>query len=240
MNNPNLSHENGRYPVGQISADGGDTFAVVGVSYYCSASATSPGDALNRPSGAASDEPDDDRSGDYISDGMLDVNPKYPSRAGGNDDRCTNSGLQSRELRNLSTAGGNLQSDNLLVFNASENIVTEDIEYSQFQGFSSSNQRKPSEIIPSDIYNEYPDDSIPSEPGYSDADSEKEIVLDLDDNQALYIYEFNEDADTNPNTFNGDFNDAVVLITVNEQGAIPPSGSFSLKISVKSIQIDSS
>jgi hypothetical protein len=233
MNNPMVSHENRKYPTESISVEAGKSFAVVGFSYYC----YDTSNELQRApdvGGDGSDEPDSENATNDDGDGMLDTDPVSPPPSG-NDDRCIAAGLNSRELRNLSTAGGNTQSDNLLVFNESRNLVTEYIDYDDFTS-GSSDQRNVQEIIAS-IYQEYPDDSVPGRPGYSDSDNDREIVLDLDDNQALYIYEFNEDPDTDPTTFNGDFNDAVVLITVREQGTISQSGSFSIKISTSKVTI---
>jgi hypothetical protein len=232
MNNPMVSHENGKYPTESISVDAGKSFAVVGISYYCD----STSNELDRADDG-NDEPDAEDPDTRDGDGMLDMDPAFPGRASGTDDRCIASDLGDRELRNLSTGGGNPQADNLLVFNSSRNLVTKHIDYDAFTSGSSA-QRSPDEIV-SSIYNEYPDDSVPGKPGYSDSDNDKEIVLDLEDNQALYIYEFNEDPDTNPDTFNGDFNDALVLITVREQGTIAPSGSFTIKISMSQVRIES-
>lgn len=230
MNNPMVSHENDRYPTESISVDAGKAFAVVGISYYCD----STSNALDRADDG-NDEPDSEDASNEDGDGMLDTDPSFPGRAGGMDDRCIADGLGDRELRNLSTGGGNAQADNLLVFNSTRNLVTKYIDYDEFTS-ASSQQRSPDEVIAS-IYTEYPDDSVPGRPGYSDPDTDEEIVLDLQDNQALYIYEFNEDPDTDPNTFQGDFNDAIVLITVRKQGTISPSGSFSIKISTSKVRI---
>jgi hypothetical protein len=230
MNNPMVSHENRKYPTESISVESGKSFAVVGFSYYCKAGTSNE---LARADGGG-DEPDSENITNENGDGMLDTDPVNPPPSG-NDDRCIASGLNNRELRNLSTAGGNTQSDNLLVFNESRNLVTKYIDYDDFTS-GSSDQRNVQEVV-ADIYQEHPDDSVPGHPGYSDSDGYKEITLDLKSNQALYIYEFNEDPDLDPNTFNGDFNDAVVLITVYEQGTISQSGSFSIKISTSKVTI---
>jgi flagellin-like protein len=226
MNNPNLSYENGKYPTESITVDGGQSFSVVGISYYCSP--TAYGNELERADGGG-DEPDWENVSNENGDGMLDEDPAYPSRSGGVDDRCIANGLDERELRNLSSTGG---SDNLWAFNSTNNHVTARIDYDEFTS-GSAQQRNVDEIL-GPIYQEVPDDAVA---GYSDADSDPEILLDLDANQAVYVYEFNEDPDTDPDVTDGDFNDAVVLVSVYEQGAINPNGNFYLKISFNEVEV---
>jgi hypothetical protein len=226
MNNPNLSYENGKYPTESITVEGGQSFSVVGVSYYCSPTAN--GNELERADGGG-DEPDSENASNEDGDGMLDEDPAFPGRSGGIDDRCIASGLDDRELRNLSSTGG---SDNLWAFNSTNNHVTARVDYDEFTS-GSSQQRNVDEIL-GPIYTEVADDAVA---GYSDSDSDPEILLDLDANQAVYVYEFNEDPDTDPDVTDGDFNDAVVLVSVYEQGAINPNGNFYLKISFNKVEV---
>jgi hypothetical protein len=142
--------------------------------------------------------------------------PNDGSVSGGYDDRCVAPDLQDRELRNLSSSA---DSDLLWAFNYTNNHVTSSetgITRSEFKS-GSANQRTVDKIL-GPIYNE----------------TGGEIYLDLKPNQAVYVYELNE----NPST--GDFNDAIVLVTVYQQGAINPGGNFLLKIRFDSIEISTS
>ena len=67
-----------------------------------------------------------------------------------------------------------------------------------------------------------------SEIAYDDTNG----TLDLDSNEAVFIYELNQDIASNPA-----FNDAIVTVTVRQQGAIGPDEEFALKISLSSIEI---
>jgi hypothetical protein len=130
-------------------------------------------------------------------------------RADNMSDRCVAPNLQTRELRNLSSSGNSVY---LEVYNSSQNQVN----VGNFES-APSFQREPSEVFEG------------SGITYDAAGSNR---LDLDDNEAVFIYELNEPQAS------GDYNDAIVTVRVREQGAISPSGSFSLKITVKNVEID--
>ena len=131
-----------------------------------------------------------------------------PYRANNMSDRCVGPNLGNRELRNLSSSGNSIY---LQVYNSTQNTVA----VSDFES-APSFQREPSEV--------FDGSSITYDPATNQ--------LDLEDNEAVFIYELNEPQST------GDYNDAIVVVLVREQGVISPSGSFSLKITVKNVEID--
>ncbi|WP_435361242.1 DUF7289 family protein [Haloarchaeobius sp. DFWS5] len=81
-----------------------------------------------------------------------------------------------------------------------------------------SGQRNPATILGSDRL-------------YTDADGD--LHVDLESNQALYLYDLNEDESS------GDFNDAIVLVTIVEQGVGSPE-NFALRVDQTAIVVEES
>jgi hypothetical protein len=61
--------------------------------------------------------------------------------------------------------------------------------------------------------------------------------MELKDNQVVFVYELSSDVPSASAQSGYDFNDAILLATVYEQGNAAVSGSFSIKVSANEIQI---
>jgi len=153
---------------------------------------------------------------DYNGSVLADTGPTLPeyedynsgtNRSNDYSERCVAPNLDDREFRNLSSAGG---SQYLRVYNHTDNTVSA----SAFDSASTA-QRTPEEVLDNSPITYYPGND----------------TLDLEPNEAVFIYELNEGVGS------GDFNDAIVTVTVREQGAIDPSDTFALKISMSAVEV---
>jgi flagellin-like protein len=153
---------------------------------------------------------------DYEGSVMVDTGhtlPEYENYNSGwrrsNDysERCAAPNLGNREYRNLSSTGN---SQYLRVYNHTNNTVSA----SAFDSASTA-QRTPEEVLDKSPITYYPAND----------------TLDLDPNEAVFIYELNEPVGS------GDYNDAIVTVSVREQGAIAPSENFALKISTSAVEV---
>jgi len=208
LNDPRVAHEQGVYPQVSISVDAGKNFSVRGISYACNPAADDDGTisggelTWKEPSVLYDTGTTKPDTRGHTSG---------PRRADNMDDRCYESDLGDREFRNLSTAG---QSKFLRIYNSSKNTVS-GANASDFEG-APSFQRTPEEVLQDNKYVSY--DSSTN-------------TLDLDDNEAIFVYEFNE------NYASGDYNDGIVTVRAFAQGAISQSDSIAIKISTSKVRI---
>ena len=214
MNNPLVAHEQGVYPTATVTVPANRSLSVRAVSYACNPDADDPsspggtairgGELTNKPSSAYLND-----TGPPLPDTDGDTDTSL--RSGGHSERCVAPNLGDREYRNLSSAASG--STYIKVYNSSQNAVS----VSNFNADSpGDDQRSPEEVLRG------------SEIAYDDTNG----TLDLDSNEAVFIYELNQDIASNPA-----FNDAIVTVTVRQQGAIGPDEEFALKISLSSIEI---
>jgi len=186
--------------------------------------ATYPSDTITVPAGKSFSvraisyvcDPAGSSPTDYNGSVMTDTGPTLPeyedynsgsNRSNGYSERCVAPNLGDREYRNLSSSGN---SQYLEVYNHTDNTVSA----SAFDSASTA-QRTPEEVLDNSPIAYYPSND----------------TLDLDPNEAVFIYELNEPAGS------GDYNDAIVTVQVREQGAIDPSNTFALKISMSTIEV---
>jgi hypothetical protein len=203
LNDPEVAYEESTYPEVSVNVPAGRNLSVWAISYFCDPDAWDP-------NGNGKYDPGEPAISVSNSSVLEETAPNDQSggspRSGNQSRRCIAPNLEDRVMRTISSSGG---STYLKVYNKTQNNP------GAVGGFNSasSDQRTPKQVLDN------------SEIGYNPGTG----LLDLDSNQAVFIYELNEAS--------GDFNDAIVTVQAYQQGSLANVGSISIKISTSQVQI---